>query len=49
MEVFAAFLAHTDHHVGRLIDAVRTLPDGDNTMIVYVAGDNGPSAEGTLT
>ena len=49
MEVFAAFLAHTDHHVGRLIDAVRKLPDGDNTMIVYVAGDNGPSAEGTLT
>ena len=49
MEVFAAFLAHTDYHVGRLIDAVRKLPDGDNTMIVYVAGDNGPSAEGTLT
>lgn len=49
MEVYAAFLAHTDHHVGRLIDAVRKLPDGDNTIIVYVAGDNGPSAEGTLT
>lgn len=49
MEVYAAFLAHTDHHVGRLIDAVRKLPDGDNTMIIYVAGDNGPSAEGTLT
>ena len=49
MEVFAAFLAHTDHHLGRLIDAVRNLPDGDNTMIVFVAGDNGPSAEGSLT
>jgi arylsulfatase len=49
MEIYAAFLAHTDHHVGRLLDVVRKLPDGDNTMIIYVAGDNGPSAEGTLT
>ncbi|MBX3417231.1 MAG: sulfatase-like hydrolase/transferase [Pirellulaceae bacterium] len=49
MEIYAAFLAHTDHHVGRLIDTVQQLPDGDNTMIIYVAGDNGPSAEGTLT
>ncbi|KAA5542709.1 sulfatase-like hydrolase/transferase [Roseiconus nitratireducens] len=48
-EVFAGFLAHTDYHVGRLIEAVRALPDAENTMIVYVAGDNGPSAEGSLT
>ena len=49
MEVFAGFLAHTDHHIGRLVDAVRSLPDGENTLIVFVAGDNGPSAEGSLT
>ncbi|MCC9606185.1 sulfatase-like hydrolase/transferase [Blastopirellula sp. JC732] len=48
-EAFAGFLAHTDYHVGRLVDAVRQLPDGDNTLIIYVAGDNGPSAEGSLT
>ena len=49
MEVFAGFLAHTDHHIGRLVDAVRSLPDGENTLIVFVAGDIGPSAEGSLT
>ena len=43
MEVFAAYLAHTDYEVGRLLDAVRQSPDGDNTIIVYVAGDNGAS------
>ena len=43
MEVFAAYLAHTDHEIGRLLDAVRGAPDGDNTIIVYVAGDNGAS------
>jgi arylsulfatase len=48
-EVFAAYLAQTDHEVGRLLDAVEKLPDADNTMIVYVIGDNGPSAEGSLT
>ena len=48
-EAFAGFLAHTDHHVGRLVEAVRKLPDGDNTLIIYIAGDNGPSAEGSLT
>jgi arylsulfatase A-like enzyme len=48
-EVFAGFLAQTDHEIGRLIDAVHALPDGDNTLIIYIAGDNGPSAEGSLT
>lgn len=48
-EAFAGFLAHTDHHVGRLVDAIHALPDADNTLIIYVAGDNGPSAEGSLT
>ncbi|RGP54431.1 arylsulfatase [Pseudomonas abyssi] len=48
-EVFAGFLAQTDYEVGRLIDAIRALPDGENTLIIYVAGDNGPSAEGSIT
>jgi len=48
-EVFAGFLAQTDYEIGRVIDAVHALPDGDNTLIIYVAGDNGPSAEGSLT
>ena len=48
-EVFAGFLAYTDHEVGRLLEAIARLPDADNTLILYVAGDNGPSAEGSLT
>jgi hypothetical protein len=48
-EVFAGFLAHTDHHVGRLLNAIASLPDADNTLIFFVAGDNGPSAEGSVT
>jgi arylsulfatase len=49
MEVFAGFLAHADHHVGRLLDTIRSMPDADNTLIVYIVGDNGASAEGSLT
>lgn len=45
-ENFAGYFAFTDHEVGRLIDAVDELPDADNTMIVYIVGDNGASAEG---
>jgi len=41
MEVYAAYVAYTDHEVGRLIDHVRAQPGGDNTLIVYVVGDNG--------
>ncbi len=48
MEVFAAFTAHTDHEVGRLIDAIDQLGERDNTIIIYMAGDNGSSAEGGL-
>jgi arylsulfatase len=48
-EVFAGFLNHTDHELGRLLDAVRALPGADNTMVIFIAGDNGPSAEGSLT
>lgn len=49
MQVFAGFAAQTDDQVGRVIDAVRRLPGGDNTLVIYLVGDNGPSAEGTLT
>lgn len=45
-EVFAAFLEMTDHEVGRLIQAVEDIGQLDNTLIFYVAGDNGTSAEG---
>ena len=48
MEVFCAYGAHVDHHMGRVIDAVKQLPDADNTLFVYIAGDNGSSAEGGL-
>jgi arylsulfatase A-like enzyme len=48
MEVYAAALAHADHHIGRVIDAIEEMGDLDNTMIIFIQGDNGPSAEGTL-
>ncbi|MBD2680988.1 MULTISPECIES: arylsulfatase [Nostoc] len=48
-EVFAGFLAHTDYEIGRLIDAVAQLGELDNTLVIYVVGDNGASAEGGLT
>lgn len=48
MEVFAAFGAHCDYEMGRIVDAVKQLPDADNTLIIYIAGDNGASAEGGL-
>lgn len=48
MEVYAGFLEHVDHHVGRLIDAIEDLGVLDNTIVYYMIGDNGASAEGTL-
>ena len=48
MEVYAAFLEHTDFHVGRLIDALADLGVLDDTLVYYIIGDNGASAEGTL-
>jgi arylsulfatase A-like enzyme len=47
MEVYAGFLEHTDHHVGRLIDALDDLGVLDDTLVYYIIGDNGASAEGT--
>ncbi|MEU4811673.1 arylsulfatase [Nocardia fluminea] len=48
MEVYAGFLEHTDFHIGRLIDAVESLGALENTLIYYIVGDNGASAEGTV-
>jgi len=48
MEVYAGFLEYADHHVGRLIDALDKLHLLDDTLIYYIVGDNGASAEGTL-
>ena len=48
MEVYAGFLEHTDHHVGRVIDAIEDLGILDDTIVYYIIGDNGASAEGTL-
>lgn len=48
MEVYAGFLEHTDHHVGRVIDAIDELGILDDTIIYYIIGDNGASAEGTV-
>ena len=47
MEVYAGFLEHTDHHVGRLVDALGELEILHDTLVYYVIGDNGASAEGT--
>ena len=48
MEVYAGFLAHTDAQIGRVIDAIDELGQWDNTLFIYVCGDNGASAEGTM-
>jgi Sulfatase len=48
MEVYAGFLEHVDHHVGRVIDAIEDLGVLDNTIVYYIVGDNGASAEGTM-
>jgi arylsulfatase A-like enzyme len=47
MEVYAGFLEHVDHHLGRLIDTLKDLEVLDDTLIYYIIGDNGASAEGT--
>ena len=48
MEVYAGFLEFTDHHVGRLLDALEDLGVLEDTLVYYIIGDNGASAEGTL-
>jgi len=48
MEVYAGFGEHTDHEIGRLFTAIEDLGVMDNTVFIYVVGDNGASAEGTM-
>jgi len=48
MEVYAGFLEYVDHHVGRLLDGLKDLQILDDTLVYYIIGDNGASAEGTL-
>jgi arylsulfatase A-like enzyme len=47
MEVYAGYLEHTDHHIGRLVDALEELEILEDTLVYYIIGDNGASAEGT--
>ena len=48
MEVYAGFLEYADHHAGRLLDSLKGLDILDDTLVFYIIGDNGASAEGTL-
>ena len=48
MEVYAGFMEYTDHHVGRLIDGLQKLGVLDDTLVYYIIGDNGASAEGGI-
>ena len=47
-DVYAAYLAYTDHEIGRVIQAVDDMGKLDNTLIIYIVGDNGSSAEGSM-
>jgi arylsulfatase len=48
MEVYAGVLGHSDHQIGRVLDSVAAMGQLDNTIVIYIMGDNGASAEGTL-
>jgi arylsulfatase len=48
MEVYAGALAHCDYQIGRVIQSIEQMGELDNTMIIFIQGDNGASAEGTL-
>jgi arylsulfatase A-like enzyme len=47
-EVYAGALAHADYNIGRVIDAINEMGELDNTLIIYIMGDNGCSGEGSL-
>ena len=47
-EVYAGYMEFVDHHAGRLLDTLRELKIFDDTLVYYIVGDNGASAEGTL-
>ncbi len=46
MEIYAGFLEQTDYNIGRVLDAIEKLGQLDNTLVIYLVGDNGASAEG---
>ncbi len=48
VEVYAGFAEQTDHEIGRLVKAIEDLGELDNTLFIYIAGDNGASAEGGM-
>ena len=48
MEIYAAFLEHADHHVGRIINSLADLKILEDTLVYYIVGDNGASPEGSL-
>ncbi|MGF1569769.1 MAG: arylsulfatase [Nodosilinea sp.] len=48
METYAGFLEYTDFEIGRVVDAIADLGEMDNTLVIYINGDNGASAEGSL-
>ena len=48
MEIYAGYLSQTDYNVGRVLEAIEQLGQLDNTLVIYIVGDNGASAEGTL-
>ena len=49
MEVYAGFLAHTDYEIGRIMDEIRQMGLQENTLVIFIAGDNGASGEGMPT
>jgi arylsulfatase len=48
MEIYAGYLEQTDYNIGRVLDAIKQMGQLDNTLVVYIVGDNGASAEGTM-
>ena len=46
MEVYAAALSNCDNEIGRVLDAIEEMGELDNTLVIYIQGDNGASAEG---
>jgi arylsulfatase A-like enzyme len=48
MEIYAGYLSQTDYNVGRVLDAIQQLGQMNNTLVIYISGDNGASAEGTI-
>ena len=49
MEVYAGYSENADHHVGRLLDSIEEMGELENTLVIWIWGDNGASLEGTPT